>query len=210
MYELLEALVNLKLDEVRKLVREKNDAGIDPMYIVKELQAGMDIVGVKFKKGDYFLSELIITSKIFQSAMELIEPRLKSGVKEERIGSMVIATLKGDIHDIGKNIVGILLKAARFEIYDLGVDVPTQKLIEKVVEVKPQIVGFSSLITLSFNSMKEAVDKMKEMGLRDNLKVIIGGGVTTEAVRKYVGADAQVVDAIEGVEICKSFVKEIE
>ncbi len=210
MFSLIEALVSLNEAEVMRLVHEKNDAGVNAMGIVTELQRGMEIIGERFKNREYFLSELIISGKIFQRAMELIEPHLRSMGKKDYIGRMVIATLKGDIHDIGKNIIALLLKAADFEIHDLGVDVPVRKLIDKVVEVKPQIVGFSALITLSFGPMKEAVDKLKELGLRNQLRIIIGGGVTTETVRKYVGADAQVLDAVQGVEICKRFIREMK
>jgi methanogenic corrinoid protein MtbC1 len=210
MFRLIEALVNLNEAEVMRLVHEKNDYGVDAMAIVAELQKAMEIIGERFKNKDYFLGELIISARLFQKSMEIIEPRLRVIGEKEPLGKMVIATPKGDIHDVGKNIVVLLLKAANFEIHDLGVDVPVQKLIDKVMEVKPQIVGFSALITTTFGPMREAVDKLKELGLRNQLRVIIGGGVTNETVRKYVGADAQVLDAVRGIEICKKFIEEMK
>jgi methanogenic corrinoid protein MtbC1 len=125
---------------------------------------------------------------------------------QEKVGKMVIGTPKGDIHDIGKNIFSNVAKGAGFEVHDLGVDVPVERFLEAVEEVKPEILAFSSLITTAFEPMKEVVDSLVEKGLRDNMKVIVGGGVTTDTVRKYVGADAQTIDAVEGIEMCKKFV----
>jgi dimethylamine corrinoid protein len=137
--------------------------------------------------------------------MAILEPKLEASA-QETLGKIVIGTPRGDIHEIGKNIFCTLAKGAGFEVHDLGVDVPVEKFIAKVEEVKPEIVGFSSLITTAFEPMKEIVDGLEAKGLRGGFKVIVGGGVTTETVQRHVGADAQTNDAMEGVKICKGFV----
>lgn len=177
----------------------------DPIDLVRELQTGMNLIGERFTTGKYFLSELIMSSRFFTQAMELLEPKLV-GSLEPTFGTMVIGTPKGDIHDIGKNIFATVAKGSGFEVHDLGVDVPVVRFAEAVMDLKPQIVGLSALLTTAFQPMKEIVDTIKEAGLREKLKIIIGGGVTTETVRKHVGADAQTIDAIDGLNLCKKLV----
>ena len=207
MLDLADALANLDEDEVRKLVREKIDAGVEPMSIVDECRKGMDIVGERYKSKDYFLSELIISGEMFKEAMAVIEPMLKAGQQSDPISKMVLATVKGDIHNIGKDIVATLLTAAGFEVYDLGIDVQPSVLVEKLVETGAPILGMSGLLTPSFKSMKETVKAVEAAGLRDKVRIIIGGGIVTEKVGEYVGADAFTNDGAEGVDICKRFVK---
>lgn len=205
MTELANALANLAEDEVRALIRKKIDAGTPPMDIMNELRKGMDIVGERYKNKEYFLSELIISGEMFKEAMSLLEPLLKANEKGEPLGKMVLGTVKGDIHNIGKDIVATLLRAAGFEVYDLGVDVPPSKFVDKIKETGASILGMSGLLTPSFESMKETVKAVEDAGLRSRVKIIIGGGIVTERVQKYVGADAFTDDAAEGVEICKVF-----
>jgi len=208
MSELASALADLDEDRVKTLVREKVDAGVDPMSIVDECRRGMDIVGERYKKREYFLSELIISGEIFKEAMAVVEPMLKAGKQAEPISRMVLGTAKGDIHNIGKDIVATLLKAAGFEIYDLGIDVAPGKFVEKLTETGAPILGMSGLLTPSFGAMKETVEAVEAAGVRDKVKIIIGGGIVTEQVKKYVGADAFTDDAAEGVEICRRFATE--
>ena len=204
--DLVEALADFNEDSVMEAVKNRLDSDEDPMNIVHDLQKGMELVGERYNKGTYFLSELIMAADLFTRAMELIEPRLQ-GVIQEKLGKMVIGTPKGDIHDIGKNIFSNVAKGAGFEVHDLGVDVPVELFLEAVEKVKPEILAFSSLITTAFEPMKAVVDSLVAKGIRDHIKVIVGGGVTTETVRKYVGADAQTIDAVEGLEICKRFIE---
>ena len=208
MSELADALADLNEDEVRKLVREKIDAGVDPMAIVVECRKGMDIVGERYKSKDYFLSELIISGEMFKEAMAVVEPMLKAGKQVEPLSKMVLATVKGDIHNIGKDIAATLLTAAGFEVHDLGIDVAPGVIVEKLSETGAPILGMSGLLTPSFESMKETVEAVEQAGLRDKVKVIIGGGIVTEQVRKYAGADAFTNDASEGVDICRGFARE--
>ena len=203
---IVEALVEFNEDSIMEGVGNRLDKDEDPMRLIGDLQEGMRIVGERYSSGDYFLSELIMSADLFTRAMKLIEPRIEGRV-QETLGKIVIGTPKGDIHDIGKNIFCTVAKGAGFEVHDLGVDVPVERFLEAIEAVKPEILGFSSLITTAFEPMKRVADFLVEKGLRENIKVIIGGGVTTETVRRYVGADAQTIDAVEGLEICKRFIE---
>jgi 5-methyltetrahydrofolate--homocysteine methyltransferase len=200
-----EALANFDADFVLEALESRLDQDEDPMQLVKELQEGMFLVGEKFSSGGYFLAELLMSSNLFSQAMKLLEPRLQ-GEAGETIGTIVIGTPKGDIHDIGKDIFCTVAKGAGFEVHDLGVDVPVERFVAAVEEVEPEILGFSALLTTAFEPMKEVVDRLAEKGLRDRLKIVVGGGVTTATVLKYVGADAQTIDAVEGLKICREFV----
>ena len=210
MSQLADALASLDEDEVAKLVRERIDAGIDAMSVINECRSGMDIVGERYKSGEYFLSELVVSGEIFKECMKVLEPLLKAGGQQETLARMVLGTVKGDIHNIGKDIVAVLLKGAGFEVHDLGVDVAPQAFVEKLVETEAPILGLSGLLTPSFESMKETVEAVEAAGLRDRVRVIVGGGVVTELVRKHVGADAFSSDGLRGVEMCKEFARAVK
>lgn len=199
---LSDLFLTLKRDAVLEIVERRLGAGEDPLRILDDCRRGMTLVGEQFQKGDFFLAELILSAEIFKEATAIIEPRLSRAKAAETKGRVLIGTLQGDIHDLGKNILITLLRAHGFEVHDLGVDVPPSAVIEKVKALKPQFVGFSALMTTAFLSMKEAVALLQEAGLRDSVKVMIGGGVTTVGVRDYVGADFQTTDAMEGVAYC--------
>ncbi len=203
MSELANAIADLKEDEVKKIVQDKIASGTNPMSIVDECRQGMEIVGKRYKDKEYFLGELIMSGEIFKEAMAVVEPKLKAGQSKKPVAKMVLGTAKGDIHSIGKDIVAMLLNAAGFEIYDVGVDAAPEVFINKLKETGAPILGISGLLTPSFESMKQTVQALEAAGLRKKVKVIIGGGIVTEVVRKYVGADAFTDDAPEGVELCK-------
>jgi len=203
MSELANAIADLKEDEVKKIVQDRLASGADPMAIVDECRRGMEIIGQRYKDKEYFLGELIMSGEIFKEAMAAIEPKLKAGQAGKTIASMVLGTARGDIHNIGKDIAATLLKAAGFEIYDLGTDVTPEAFINKLKETGAPILGISGMLTPSFESMKQTVQALEAAGLRNKVKVIIGGGIVTEMVRKYVGADAFTDDAPEGVELCR-------
>ena len=190
----------------KTLAQALADLEEDPFKLIEELRYGMEIVGERYKKGGYFLSELIMSGEIFRDAMSLIEPKVKAAAPRVMLGRVVIGTAQGDIHDIGKDIAATILRTAGFEVFDLGVDVVPQMFVEKIKETGATILGMSALITTSFGSMKETVNILAKEGLRDSVKVIIGGGVTTPTVREYVGADAQTLDAVEGLDLCRKFV----
>jgi methanogenic corrinoid protein MtbC1 len=170
----------------------------------------MDIVGQRYKSGEYFLSELIVSGEIFKDSMKIIEPHLKAGREGDRLSQIVLGTVKGDIHNIGKDIVAILLKGAGFEVHDLGIDVAPGTFVDKLKETGALILGMSGLLTPSFESMKETVQAVEAAGMRNKVKIIIGGGIVTELVKKHTGADAFTDDGLEGVEICKRFAQEMK
>jgi 5-methyltetrahydrofolate--homocysteine methyltransferase len=203
---LAEALVDFDQDFVLEEIKKRLDEGEEPIQIVRELQRGMGLIGERFNSGEFFLSELLMSADLFTKAMDILEPQL-AGTVQETIGKIVIGTPKGDIHDIGKNIFCVVAKGAGFEVHDLGVDVPVNRFVEVVEEIRPQILGFSALLTTAFEPMKQVVDQLAEKGLRESLKVIVGGGVTTETVKKYLGADGQAIDAIDGLNQCKKLLQ---
>lgn len=200
--ELAMAVVELRRDEALDLVKRRTESGEDPLGILAECQEGMAIVGDRFQKGEYFLAELILSGEIFKEAMACLDPYLAKSRPPKPVGKVVLATMQGDIHDLGKNILGVLLKAQGFEVHDLGVDVAPAKIVDAVREVQPDFVGFSALITTAFPSMKEAAEMLAEAGLRRGVKLMVGGGVTSPMVKDYIGADFQTLDAAEGVAYC--------
>jgi len=204
--ELTKAIADLKEDEALKMTRDMLDSGQDAQKILDAGRAGMETVGKRFADGEYFLPELIYSGEIFREITEIVKPKLTQDTQAERLGKCVIGTVAGDIHDIGKDIVVFMLDISGFEVYDLGVDVPPQKFVEKIKETNAPIVALSGFLTLAFDSMKETVDAIKEAGLRDKVKIMIGGGQIDEDIRKYSGADAYGRDAMTGVALAKEWI----
>jgi len=201
-------LIELERDQVLSEVEERLVQGEDPMRIFDECKQGMELVGEKYKKKEYFLAELMLSGDLFREAMELIEPYFgDKKVEEATIGTIILATIQGDIHDLGKNILATLLKLEGFKVYDLGIDVNPDVVVEKVKEIQPDFLGFSSLLTVTFDPMKEVIDKLEKAGLRDKLKILVGGGITTPLVKEYIKADFQTIDAVEGVQYCLEIIK---
>lgn len=200
--ELSMAIVELKNNVVENMVKTKLDSGEDPLQLLEECRQGMTTVGDLFQKGDYFLAELMLSAEIFKEAVAVLEPHMSKAQQSKPLGKVVLATMKGDIHDLGKNILATLLRAHAFEVYDLGVDVAPHVLLQNVKDTKPDFVGFSALITTAFDSMKEAVGLLEKAGMRKQLKVMVGGGVTTPQIRDFIGGDFQTTDATEGVSYC--------
>jgi methylmalonyl-CoA mutase cobalamin-binding domain/chain len=197
-----ELIVSLEQEQTLELVRVRGAAGEDPLALLEECRQGMLDVGRLFHEGEFYLSELMISGEIFKGAMAILEPYLEQVRGGDPIGIVVLATMHGDIHDLGKNIVGTLLRVHNFEVHDLGVNVEPETLVEKVKEISPDIVGFSALITTAFESTRRATELLVEEGLRENLKVVVGGGVTTPEFGEYIGADFQTLDASTGVAYC--------
>ncbi|MFH1950601.1 MAG: cobalamin-dependent protein [Pseudomonadota bacterium] len=202
-----QAIAKLRYNDVMKMVTQAVEDGVDPFSILNECREGMDQVGELYSSGEYFLSELIMSANIFKKVAATMESLLMGGRQEESLGSVVISTPKGDIHDIGKDIVATLFRVAGFSVLDLGVDVAPEAIADAVAETDSRVVGMSALITPTFESMKRVVELLKERGLRDGRYVIIGGGPTTAAVRDYVGADAWTLDPKEGVNLCRDFLE---
>ena len=202
--DLAQAIVDFDKDVVLGTITQRLKDGDAPIQLIRELQDGMGRIGQKFETGDFFLSELLMSADLFSKAMQILEPRLRETAMDT-IGRIVVGTPKGDIHDIGKNIFVTVAKGNGFEVIDLGINVPAQRFVDAIGELNPQILGFSALLTPSFEPMKQVVDMLKEKGWRENLKIIVGGGVTTDTVKKYIGADAQTTDVMEGIKQCKGF-----
>ena len=204
--ELTRAIAELEEKEALRLTKEKLDRGEEPRLILDESRSGMEIVGKRFSDGTYFLPELIFSAEIFKEITEIVKPRLKKEVQAKCLGKVIIGTVAGDIHDIGKDIVVFMLDVSGFEVYDLGVDVPPKKFVEKIKETNAPVVGLSGFLTLAFDSMKETVDVIKAAGLRGKVKIMVGGGQIDEEIRRYTGADAYGKDAMAGVSLTKAWI----
>jgi methanogenic corrinoid protein MtbC1 len=202
--ELYLALADFDEEFVLETLKTRLQGGEPPLSLLKELQKGMNLVGERYEK-EYYLSELMLSADLFNRSMEILTPYL-SADKGNFIGRLLIGTPRGDIHDLGKNIFVSLARAVGFEVTDLGVDVPIETFVEKVVEFEPDILGFSGLLTPSFTSMKEVVDNLIVRNLRASLKIIVGGGVVTAMVKEFIGADGFTTDAMDGLNQCKAFV----
>jgi methanogenic corrinoid protein MtbC1 len=200
-----QAFAKLLYDEIDELVEQAVREGVDPLRVLEECRVGMETVGELYSSGEYFLSELIISAEIFKEVVARLEPILGRDGAGSTLGSVVIGTPRGDIHDIGKNITAILFKAAGFDVRDLGVDVDPQAFVREVSQSGARIVAMSALITPTFDSMREVVESLAESGLREERFVIIGGGPTTPEVRDYVGADAWTLNPKRGVDLCRDF-----
>ena len=204
--DLITALADLKEDEALKIVEEKLNAGEDPFKILEDIRLGMEIVGNRFAKNEYFISDLLYAGEILRVVTETVKPKLAKAKETKLLGKVIIGSVAGDIHDIGKNIVVFMLEVNGFEVHDLGVDIPPEKFVEKIKETGATIIGLSGFLALAFDSMKETIQAIKDAGLRDKVKVMIGGGQISEDVRKYTGADAYGTDAMEGVSLAKKWV----
>ena len=205
--DLKDAIVNLDIDGIQKSAQNAIDAGV-PAYraVVDGMAKGMEIVGEKYEAGEYFLAELIMAGETMKEGMSVLEPHLKSG-DLQTTGKVAIATVRGDLHDIGKNIVATLLKAANYDIVDLGVDASAEKFVESVRQDNPDIVAMSALLTTTMVEMENVVKELKKAGLKSKVKVIIGGAPITSDYAKRIGADAAARDAVEGVRICNEWMK---
>jgi len=203
--DLVKTLADLKEQEVIKIVEDRLNAKEDPLKILEDARKGMEIVGQRFASSKYFIPDLVYSGEILKEVTELVKPKLSKGGEMKRVGKVVFGTVSGDIHDIGKDIVVFMLDVNGFEVYDLGVDIPAQKFVDKIKETGAPIVGLSGFLTLAFDSMKQTIDAMKAAGLRDKVKVMIGGGQITDEIRKYTGADAYGKDAMAGVSLAKKW-----
>jgi methanogenic corrinoid protein MtbC1 len=199
-------LADLKEDEAIQLTKDRLASGEDALKILQESRTGMEIVGKRFASGEYFIPDLIYSGEILRQISEIVKPRLTQDMQTQKLGKFLLATVAGDIHDIGKDIVGFMMDISGFEVIDLGIDVPRDKIVAKIQETQPQIVGLSGFLTLAFDSMKDTIEAISQAGLRDKVKIMIGGGQIDEEVRRYTGADAYRPDAVAAVALAKEWV----
>ncbi len=187
----------------RMLLEDKKD----PMRVLDLCRAAMDIVGKRFEEGEYFLPELVLAGEMLDSIGAVAKPLIKQGEGGEakKLGKVLIGTVHGDLHDIGKNIVSFMLDINGFEVKDIGIDVPVKTFIDEINAFQPDVVGLSGFLTLAFDSMKETITAFDQAGMRTNFKVMIGGGQIDETVRAYTGADAFGVNAVEAVNLCRGW-----
>ena len=203
MDELAQSLRDLDEKKVYDLVEERIKKNVPAMEIVQSCNDGMVAIGEFFSTGKYFISQLIFSAEILKTVMKRLEPLLQGAKLDQSAGKVVIGTVKGDIHDIGKNIVITLLRGSGFEVTDLGVDVPAEKFIAALKETGARVLGMSALLNFTYPEMKHVVEEVAKAGLRDRVEIIIGGTPVNEQVRQFTGADYYAGDAIVGVNICK-------
>ena len=205
--KLKDCVVNLDFDNIKDVAREALEAKI-PAYqaVSKGMAKGMDIVGQKFESKEYFLAELIVAGDVMKEGLTILEPHLKPNERQTS-GKVVIGTVKGDLHDIGKNIVITLLNGAGYETIDVGIDVPAEKFVETVREQKPDILGLSTLLSTCHPELETVINALKDAGLRDAVKIVVGGATVTDTIAKNVGADRRAKDAVDGVNICNEWMR---
>jgi methanogenic corrinoid protein MtbC1 len=203
---LKEAVIELREEDALRIADEQLQGGTDPLELVTACREAMDVIGQRFAAGEAFIPELIMAGEIMQGITARLKPYLKAEASSEKLGTVVMCTVQGDIHDIGKDIVVTMLDIAGFEVVDLGVDVPVAKVVETVRDRKAQVLGLSGLLTVAFESMKATVAAVDEAGLRGDVKIMLGGAPVTDAVVEFAGADAWGKDAVAAVELAKTWV----
>lgn len=201
--DLARALANLDEERVQTSLDRCFEQNVPAHVIIEELSAGMNAVGRRYKEGDYYLAELVFSGELFSSAMARVKPLLENETESRARGRVVLGTVKDDIHDLGKNIVRTLLECSGFQVIDLGVDVPPEKFIEAIRDSGALLVGMSVLLTTAFPSMQRTLDAISEAGLRERVRIMIGGAVTNEKIREQMGADYHGKDASVAVEIAE-------
>ena len=208
--QLVEAIAEMREDEAVALARAMLEGGADPFRVLALCREAMEAVGSRFQSGEYFLPELILAGEMLENIGAMTRPLIqgRSGAEVRKLGRVLIGTVHGDLHDIGKNIVTFMLDINGYEVRDLGIDVPTDKFVEAIREFQPGVVGLSGFLTLAFDSMKEPIGAIAAAGLRDQVKIMIGGGQVDETVRGYTGADAFGTNAMTAVSLCRNWIAE--
>ena len=199
------AVIEGKHRQIKDLVQEALKAGLDPNTIINEsLIKAMDVVGNEFGSGRIFVPEMLVSAITMKNALSLLKPLLVGDQAQSR-GTVIIATVKGDLHDIGKNLVSMMLEGAGFKVVDLGTDLEVEELLSKVKEIKPQVLGLSALLTTSMPEMRRVIEELELQGLRKDLKVMVGGAPIDRTFAEKIGADGSGADATEAVELARRF-----
>jgi len=208
MSDFIKEIVELNEDNVYELLKRKFESNEDPMKIMDEIKQAMKEIGNKYEYKEYFLPDLILSGEILKNIFIQLEPKIKeSGKQEKKKGKVLLGTVAGDIHDIGKDVVCFMLDANGFDVLDLGVDVSIEIFIDKIKEFKPDILALSGFLTLSFDSMKEVIQKINDIGLRNSVKIMIGGGTVDNLIVDYVGADAYGESAVDAVNLATKWME---
>jgi len=209
---LKEGIISLDFDAVKKTAKEAMAAGVKPTTAITEgMVPGMTVVGEKFETGEYFLSELVVAGEVMREGVEIINPHIKADESDKTAKiKAVLASVEGDNHDLGKNIVRTLLGVQGFDVIDLGMDVTADRIVEAVKEHKPLVLGLSALLTVTMPKMGEVIEALKAAGLRDSVKVIVGGTPVTDDFAASIGADHHAANALEGVQKCTEWAKSHE
>jgi len=203
--QLIGLLADLDEEAVLQLVHQRLTAGDDPLQIIEESNEGLRQVGQRYEQGEFFVSGLIMSGEIFREVVELVQPLLEQQANGQSAGKVLVGTVAGDIHDIGKNIAGMLLACHGFTVIDLGVDVPPAVFAAKAIEIQPDVVGLSGLITASFEAMKATIAAVRAEAQAHHCSfpIVVGGGMIDEQICRYVGADYWVTNAMDGVRLCQ-------
>ena len=204
--KLVDAMTNMREKEALEIVKGLLDGGENPVTILGDCTQAMAAVGKRFEKGEYFLPELMMAGEMLRQISDMVKPMMTGEMTSEKKGKVLMGTVEGDIHDIGKDIVTFLLDVNGFEVRDIGIDVPPAKFVEEIKDFQPQVVGMSGLLTLAYDSIKNTVQAIDDAGLRGSVKIMIGGGQMSEKVKEYSGADAYGKDAMEGVTLVKKWI----
>jgi methanogenic corrinoid protein MtbC1 len=203
---LIKLMADLREEDSIALVNKLIQGETNPMDILGDARSAMEEVGKRFETGEYFIPDLLMAGEILKGISEIVKPFLEAGQTGVKKGKVMIGTVAGDIHDIGKDIVTFMLDVNGYDVLDLGIDVPVSVFVEKAREFKPQVVGLSGFLTLAFDSMKKTVEALEQAGLRDSLKIMIGGGQMDEEIRKHARADAYGKDAVAAVHLCRQWI----
>lgn len=201
---------DLEEDSVLEMLGEvMKEGGSQARDAMEACRKGMDIIGSRFETGEYFVSDLIYAGDIMKEAANILKDALVEGESGGHKGRMILCTVKGDLHDIGKNIVGAMLTASGIDILDLGIDTPTDKIVETAKAENINIIGLSGVLTLAIDSMKNTVEAFKAAGMRERVHIIIGGNPTNDVICKLTGADAWAINPADGVRICQKWLEEV-
>lgn len=206
-YLLVEAIADMREQEALAAVQELLVSGTDPMTVLALCRDAMAIVGERFESGEYFLPELVLAGEMLNQIADIVKPKIQPDATTESRQSpkVLLGTVQGDLHDIGKNIVGFMLDVNGIDVHDLGVDVPVERFVEAIEMEKPDVVGLSGFLTVAFEAMKETIDAIEKAGLRNQVKIMIGGGMVDEHIRAYTGADAYGRDAMAAVSLVEKW-----
>jgi 5-methyltetrahydrofolate--homocysteine methyltransferase len=203
---LIDAFIDMREADVLAITDELLASGTEPVEILDACKQALETIGQRFEEGEAFVPELVMAGEMMSQITAVVKPQIEQEAPVEPLGKILMGTVEGDIHDIGKDVVVFMLDANGFEVVDLGIDVAPETFVEKIRETQPDVVGLSGLLTLAFESMKETVDAIQAAGLRDQVKIMIGGAPVDEHVQEYAGADAWGADAMQAVSLAKQWV----